>query len=50
MELFHNIFSCNCVMFQVRGVSSPQGRDIDGKYLDANEVELKAIFQKWHNE
>jgi hypothetical protein len=24
--------------------------DIDGKYLDANEIELKAIFQKWCNE
>jgi hypothetical protein len=32
------------------GVPSEQGRDIDGKYLDANEVELKAMFQKWHNE
>jgi hypothetical protein len=32
------------------GVPSPQGRDIDGKYLDANEAELKAIFQKWRNE
>jgi hypothetical protein len=31
-------------------VPSPQGRDIDGKYLDVNEVELNAIFQKWHNE
>jgi hypothetical protein len=33
-----------------RGAPSPQGRDIDGKYLDANEGELKAIFQKWCNE
>jgi hypothetical protein len=32
------------------GVLSPLGRDIDGKYLDANEVELNAIFQKWRNE
>jgi hypothetical protein len=31
-------------------VPSPQGRDIDGKYLDANEAELKAMFQKWRNE
>jgi hypothetical protein len=23
---------------------------IDGKYLDANEAELKAVFQKWRNE
>jgi hypothetical protein len=44
------MFSCNCVLFQARGVPSPQGRDIDGKYLDANEAELKAIFQKWRNE
>jgi hypothetical protein len=28
------------------GVPSPQGRDIDGKYLDVNEAELKVIFQK----
>jgi hypothetical protein len=26
------------------GVPSPQGRDIDGKYLDVNEAELKAMF------
>jgi hypothetical protein len=32
------------------GDPSPQGRDIDGKYLDANEAELKAMFQKWRNE
>jgi hypothetical protein len=32
------------------GVPSPQGRDIDGKYLDANEAELKDLFQKWCNE
>jgi hypothetical protein len=32
------------------GVSSLQRRDIDGKYLDANEAELKAMFQKWRNE
>jgi hypothetical protein len=32
------------------GVPSPQGRDIDGEYLDVNEAELKAIFQKWCNE
>jgi hypothetical protein len=32
------------------GIPSPQGRDIDGKYLDVNEAELKAIFQKWCNE
>jgi hypothetical protein len=32
------------------GVPSPQGRDIDGKYLDANEAELKDLFQKWRNE
>jgi hypothetical protein len=32
------------------GVPSPKGRDIDGKYLDANEAALKAMFQKWHNE
>jgi hypothetical protein len=32
------------------GVPSPQGRDIDGKYLDTNEAELKAMFQKWRNE
>jgi hypothetical protein len=32
------------------GVPSPQGRDIDDKYLDVNEAELKAIFQKWRNE
>jgi hypothetical protein len=32
------------------GVPSPQGRDIDGKYLDANEAELKVMFQKWRNE
>jgi hypothetical protein len=32
------------------GVPSPQGRDIDDKYLDANEAELKAMFQKWRNE
>jgi hypothetical protein len=31
-------------------VPSPQGRDIDGKYLDANETELKAMFQKWRSE
>jgi hypothetical protein len=31
-------------------VPSPQGRDIDDKYLDANEVELKTMFQKWRNE
>jgi hypothetical protein len=31
-------------------VPSPQRRDIDDKYLDANEAELKTIFQKWHNE
>jgi hypothetical protein len=24
--------------------------DIDGKYLDANETKLKAMFQKWRNE
>jgi hypothetical protein len=23
---------------------------IDGKYLDANEAELKVVFQKWRNE
>jgi hypothetical protein len=33
-----------------RGVPSPQGRDIDGKYLDVNEADLKAIFQKCRNE
>jgi hypothetical protein len=32
------------------GVPSPHGRDIDGKYLDANEAELKAMFQKRRNE
>jgi hypothetical protein len=32
------------------GVHSLQGRNIGGKYLYANENELKAIFQKWHNE
>jgi hypothetical protein len=32
------------------GVPSPQERDIDDKYLDVNEIELKAIFQKWRNE
>jgi hypothetical protein len=32
------------------GVPSPQGRDIDGEYLDANEAELKDMFQKWCNE
>jgi hypothetical protein len=32
------------------GAPSPQGRDIDGKYLHMNEVELKAMFQKWRNE
>jgi hypothetical protein len=32
------------------GVPSPQGRDIDGKYLDANEAELNDLFQKWRNE
>jgi hypothetical protein len=31
-------------------VPSLQGRDIDGKYLDVNETELKAMFQKWRNE
>jgi hypothetical protein len=31
-------------------VPSPQEMDIDGKYLDVNEAELKAIFQKWRNE
>jgi hypothetical protein len=31
------------------GIPSPQGRDIDGKYLDANEAELKDLFQKWRN-
>jgi hypothetical protein len=39
------------IMFCFRqGVPSPQGRDIDDKYLDANEAELKTIFQKWRNE
>jgi hypothetical protein len=33
-----------------KGGSSPQGRDIDDKYLDANEAELKDLFQKWRNE
>jgi hypothetical protein len=42
------MFSCNYVVFQV-GVPYPQRRDIDGKYLDVNEAELKAIFQKWRN-
>jgi hypothetical protein len=32
------------------GVPSPHGRDIDGKYLDVNEAELKDLFQKWRNE
>jgi hypothetical protein len=32
------------------GVPSPQGRDIDDNYLDVNEAELKAMFQKWRNE
>jgi hypothetical protein len=32
------------------GVSSSQGRNIDGKYLDANEAELNDLFQKRHNE
>jgi hypothetical protein len=32
------------------GVPSPQRRDIDDKYLDANEAELKAMFPKWRNE
>jgi hypothetical protein len=32
------------------GAPSPQGRDIDVKYLDVNEAELKAMLQKWHNE
>jgi hypothetical protein len=35
------------VFYFGRGVPSPQGRDIDDKYLDANEAELKAMFQKW---
>jgi hypothetical protein len=30
----------------MRGVPSPQGMDIDGKYLDVNNAELKVIFQK----
>jgi hypothetical protein len=32
------------------GVPSPQGRDIDSKYLYANEGDLKDLFQKWRNE
>jgi hypothetical protein len=32
------------------GVPSSQGRDIDDKYLDANEAELNDLFQKWRNE
>jgi hypothetical protein len=50
MVLFHTMFSCNCVLFQVRGVPSPQERGIDSKYLDANKAELKAMLQKWRNE
>jgi hypothetical protein len=34
----------------VRGSLLHRGRDIDGKYLDVNEAELKSMFQKWRNE
>jgi hypothetical protein len=40
------MFSCNYVLFQAECIPSPHGRDIDDKYLDANEAELKVIFQK----
>jgi hypothetical protein len=42
----HVIMLC----FRWGGPLSTERRDIDGKYLDVNEAELKAIFQKWRNE
>ena len=32
------------------GVPSPHGRDIDGKYLDANESDIQYLFKKWSAE
>jgi hypothetical protein len=32
------------------GIASPTRRDIDGKYLDMNEKDLKDRYAKFHND
>jgi hypothetical protein len=32
------------------GIASPTGRDIDGKYLDMNEKDLKDRYAKFQND
>ena len=37
-------------MFAGEGIASPTGRDIDGKYLDQNEQDLKTRYVKFRKD
>jgi hypothetical protein len=39
-----------CCMAAGEGIASPSGRDIDGKYLDLNEKDLKDRYAKFQND
>ena len=38
------------IWFAGEGIASPTGRDIDGKYLDQNEQDLKTRYVKFQKD
>jgi hypothetical protein len=46
---FVYVFSC-FFMAAGEGIASPTGWDIDGKYLDMNEKDLKDRYAKFQND